>query len=85
MDLVEYDMTKRPAKAAMAEAGIAPNDIKVCELHDCFLANELILLDGLGFSEPGKRMRWSATETLPLAAKVLLSISPADSFRKGIR
>lgn len=54
MDLVGFDMTKRAATAAMAEAGVTPKDIKVCELHDCFSANELILLDGLGFSEPGK-------------------------------
>ena len=54
MDLVGYDMTKRAAKAAMDEAKVSPKDIKVCELHDCFSANELILLDGLGFSEPGK-------------------------------
>ena len=54
MDLVGYDMTKRAAQAAMSEAGITSKDIKVCELHDCFSANELILLDGLGFSEPGK-------------------------------
>jgi len=54
MDLVGFDMSKRAAKAAMTEAGITPKDVKVCELHDCFSANELILLDGLGFSEPGK-------------------------------
>lgn len=54
MDLVGYDMTKRAAQAALKEAGISPKDIKVCEVHDCFSANELILLDGLGFSEPGK-------------------------------
>lgn len=54
MDLVGYDMTKRAAQAAMKEAGVSPKDIKVCELHDCFSANELILLEGLGFSEPGK-------------------------------
>lgn len=54
MDLVGYDMTKRAAKAAFAEAGISPKDVKVTELHDCFSANELILLEGLGFSEPGK-------------------------------
>jgi sterol carrier protein 2 len=54
MDLVGYDMTKRAAQAAMAEANVRPQDIKVCELHDCFSANELILLDGLGFSKPGK-------------------------------
>jgi sterol carrier protein 2 len=54
MDLVGFDMSKRAAKAAMTEAGITSKDIKVCELHDCFSANELILLDGLGFCEPGK-------------------------------
>lgn len=54
MDLVGFDMTKRAAKAAMEEANVTSKDIKVCELHDCFSTNELILLDGLGFSEPGK-------------------------------
>lgn len=54
MDLVGYDMTRRAAQAALKEAGVSPKDIKVCELHDCFSANELILLEGLGFSEPGK-------------------------------
>jgi len=54
MDLVGYDMTAKAAKVALAEAGVKPSDIGVCELHDCFSANELILLDGLGFSKPGK-------------------------------
>jgi sterol carrier protein 2 len=54
MDLVGFDMTRRAAQAAYKEAGVSPKDIKVCELHDCFSANELILLEGLGFSEPGK-------------------------------
>jgi len=54
MDLVGYDMTKKAAAAAYKEAGISPKDIKVCELHDCFSTNELILLEGLGFCEKGK-------------------------------
>jgi sterol carrier protein 2 len=54
MDLVGYDMTKRAAQAALKEAGVSPKDVKVAELHDCFSANQLILLEGLGFSEPGK-------------------------------
>jgi sterol carrier protein 2 len=54
MDLVGFDMTKRAAKAALDEAGVSPKDIKVCEVHDCFSANELILLEGLGFCEQGK-------------------------------
>jgi sterol carrier protein 2 len=54
MDLVGYDMTKQASKLALQEAGVSPKDIKVAEVHDCFSTNELILLDGLGFSEPGK-------------------------------
>jgi sterol carrier protein 2 len=54
MDLVGFDITKRAAQAAMREANVSPKDIKVCELHDCFSANELILLEGLGFCEQGK-------------------------------
>lgn len=54
MNLVGFDMTKRAVQAAYKEAGVGPNDIKVCELHDCFSANELILLEGLGFCEQGK-------------------------------
>nr|POF17499.1 non-specific lipid-transfer protein [Quercus suber] len=54
MDLVGYDMTKRAVAAAYKEAGITAKDVKVCEVHDCFSANELILLEGLGFCEQGK-------------------------------
>lgn len=54
MDLVGFDMTKRASAAALKEAGVSAKDIKVCEVHDCFSANELILLEGLGFCEKGK-------------------------------
>ncbi|KAF2641188.1 thiolase-like protein [Massarina eburnea CBS 473.64] len=54
MDLVGYDMTARAAQAALKEAGVSSKDIKICELHDCFSANELITLEGLGFCEAGK-------------------------------
>lgn len=54
MDLVGFGMSRRAAKGAMAEANVAPEDVGVCELHDCFSTNELILLDALGLSQPGK-------------------------------
>ncbi|KAK4242200.1 hypothetical protein C8A03DRAFT_29628 [Achaetomium macrosporum] len=54
IDLVGREMTQRAASAAMAEAGVSPRDFAVCELHDCFSANELVVLDALGLSEPGK-------------------------------
>ena len=54
MDLVGFDMTKRAAQAALREANVSAKDVKVCELHDCFSANELITIEGLGFCEEGK-------------------------------
>ncbi|KAL5359677.1 acetyl-CoA acetyltransferase [Aspergillus floccosus] len=54
MSLVGYEMTKKATAKALAEAGATIKDIRVCELHDCFSTNELISLDAMGFSEPGK-------------------------------
>ena len=54
MDLVGFDMSRRAARAALKEAGVGPRDIKVAEVHDCFSTNELLLLDGLEFCDPGK-------------------------------
>ena len=54
IDLMGYEMTKNAAKTALAEAGVSIKDVKVCELHDCFSANEMIVIDALGLSEHGK-------------------------------
>lgn len=54
LSLVGFDMTAHAAKAAFAEADLSPSDISVCELHDCFSANELITLDALGLCPRGK-------------------------------
>ena len=47
-------MTQYAARTALAEAEVDPKEVKVCELHDCFSANELITLDALGLCDPGK-------------------------------
>jgi acetyl-CoA acyltransferase len=51
--VVGYDMSKTAAESAYAEAGLGPDDVDVCELHDCFSANELITYEALGFAEEG--------------------------------
>jgi len=42
------------AKQAYDMAGLTPQDIDVCELHDCFSIASLIAAEGLGFFEFGK-------------------------------
>ena len=52
--IVGSDMSKQARIEAMEEAEIAPGDVDVCELHDCFSANELITYEALGFAEEGE-------------------------------
>ena len=47
-------MTKRAVQAAYREAGVGPKDVAVCELHDCFSANEMVTIEALGLAGKGK-------------------------------
>jgi sterol carrier protein 2 len=54
ISLMGYDMSKHAAAEAYRQAGIGPEDVQIVELHDCFSANEMIVIDALGLSAPGK-------------------------------
>jgi len=50
---IGYDMTGAAAKAVYEKAGVGPQDVDVCELHDCFTANEVLTYEGLGLTPEG--------------------------------
>ncbi len=52
--IVGYDMSKKAAEHAYEQAQVAPDEVDVCELHDCFSANELITYEALGFAAEGE-------------------------------
>ncbi|KAM3140336.1 sterol carrier protein 2 [Paramecium bursaria] len=54
MNIAGYDMSKRAADKVYQQAGVQPSQVQVCELHDCFSANELITYEALGLCAPGK-------------------------------
>jgi len=54
MTIVGSDMSKEAARQAYEEAGISADEVDVCELHDCFSANELITYEALGFAAEGE-------------------------------
>ncbi|KIW15452.1 hypothetical protein PV08_05498 [Exophiala spinifera] len=54
IDLVGYEMTALAGKEALKQAGITPDDVSVVEVHDCFSANEMCVIDGLGLCPKGK-------------------------------
>lgn len=54
MELVGYGMAREAARRAFAQAGLGPEDVDVCELHDCFAQNELITYEALGLCPEGE-------------------------------
>lgn len=52
--LVGFDMSQEAARRVYEAAGLSPGDVDVCELHDCFSANELITYEALGFADVGE-------------------------------
>lgn len=57
IELVGAGATRRAAAAAFEQAGVAPTDVQVVELHDCFTPNEVINYEALGLCEEGGASR----------------------------
>jgi acetyl-CoA acetyltransferase len=53
IDLVGFHMSEEAAKRVYEAAGVGPEDIDVCELHDCFAQNELLTYEALGLCPVG--------------------------------
>src|SRR5450631_171414 len=62
---VGYDMSKTAGEMVYEKAGIGPEDIDVCELHDCFTSNELVTYEALGFTPDGtaEKFIWDGDNT----------------------
>jgi acetyl-CoA acetyltransferase len=65
MRMVGYELSVQAAKKVYEEAGLGPQDVQVCELHDCFTANELITYEALGLCKEGEAEKfiWDAQNT----------------------
>jgi acetyl-CoA acetyltransferase len=73
--IVGYDMSREAARRAYEEAGVGPEDVDVCELHDCFSANELITYEALGFAEEGRGHELVEDEATTYGGKVVVNPS----------
>jgi sterol carrier protein 2 len=54
MRVVGFVLSKSAAEKVYEKAGIAPDDVDVVELHDCFAQNELITYEALGLCGEGE-------------------------------
>ena len=67
------------AKQAYDMAGLTPDDIDVCELHDCFSIAEIIALEGLGFFEFGAGGEASQRGETKIGGKI--AINPSGGLK----
>ncbi len=65
----------RIARRAFAEAGIAPGDVDVAEVHDSIAFNELLAYEELGLCPAGEGARFASSGASSLGGKVPVNTS----------
>ncbi len=73
--LIGYDMAKGAADQVYEQAGIGPEDVQVCELHDCFTANELLTYEALGLTGEGTAEQFICDEQNTYGGRVVTNPS----------
>ncbi len=72
---VGYDMAKAAADSVYEQASVGPSDVQLCELHDCFTANELISYESLGLTPEGTAERFICDGDNTYGGKVVVNPS----------
>ncbi|KAF2184442.1 non-specific lipid-transfer protein [Zopfia rhizophila CBS 207.26] len=75
IELVGYSMSELAAKTALTEAKVHPDQVKVCELHDCFSANEMVTIEALGLAPKGKAHELIRKGGITYGGKVVINPS----------
>lgn len=57
MNLCGYDISRRAADEAFAQARITRDEVGVFEIHDAFASNELMMYEALGLCAPGRAQK----------------------------
>jgi sterol carrier protein 2 len=75
IELVGYSMSELAAREALAEANTSPDEVQVCELHDCFSANEMVTIEALGLAPKGKAHELIRKGGITYGGKVVINPS----------
>lgn len=75
IDMVGSEMSRRAAQAVYEEAGVGPDDVDVCELHDCFTVNEALSYESLGFTPEGTAEKFVRDGDNTYGGKVVINPS----------
>ena len=75
ISVVGFDMSREAARQVYEAAGVGPQDIDVCELHDCFAQNELFSYEALGFCAVGEGQAFVESEANTYGGAVVVNPS----------
>jgi acetyl-CoA C-acetyltransferase len=74
-DLCALEAVAKSAAIAYQRAGKKPDDIDVCEVHDCFTIAEIMAIEALGFFEKGKGGPATAAGDTRIGGKIPINTS----------
>jgi acetyl-CoA C-acetyltransferase len=74
-DLASLKAVRLAGEAAYKMAGRKPEDIDVCEVHDCFSIAELVNIEELGFVERGKSGQFVEDGNTEIGGKIPVNTS----------
>ena len=57
-EVVGFSMARETARQVYEASGVAPSDLDVVELHDCFAQNELLTYEALGLCGEGEAQKF---------------------------
>lgn len=73
--LTKLAATQIAAEKAYKIANITPNDVDVCEVHDCFTIAEILAIEDLGFFKKGEGGKASSEGQTEIDGKVAINTS----------
>lgn len=69
------DLVRRSATAAFEQAGIAPTDLDLLELHDAFSVEELLYSEAIGVCQPGEGAAYLARGDSAIGGRCAINAS----------
>lgn len=78
-DITRIRARENSAKQAYSMAGLGPDDIDICELHDCFTIAEIAATESLGFFDLGEGSK--AAERGDTKADGKIPINPSGGLK----
>ena len=78
-DICWLAATAHAAEEAYKQAGVGPNDLSFCEVHDCFTIAEVMVIEALGLVDRGKG--GSAAESGQTALGGKIPVNPSGGLK----